>query len=91
MRCWCANGPSWIRGGNLRAQLSADVGSGLAFAHWRGVWHRNVRAAACVVSHEWRAKLTDFAHAKTHDGAVETAGVTLLDQSGDEECAGRSR
>lgn len=32
------------------ARLSCDVANALAFMHSRNVWHRALRAAACVVT-----------------------------------------
>jgi len=56
-----------------RAQLAADVATALEFIHGRGVWHRSLRAAACVVTADWRCKLADMARAKSTASAIATA------------------
>jgi serine/threonine protein kinase len=47
-----------------RVQFCIDVAHALAYAHSRGVLHRAVRAANCIVADDGRAKLSDFALAK---------------------------
>ncbi len=56
-----------------RAQLAADVATALEYIHSRGVWHRSLRAAACVVTADWRCKLADMARAKSTASAIATA------------------
>jgi serine/threonine protein kinase len=56
-----------------QAQLGADIAAALEYAHRSRVWHRGVRAAACVVTWDWRGKLTEFARAKSHASNVQTA------------------
>jgi serine/threonine protein kinase len=48
-----------------RLQFAIDIANALAYAHSRGVWHRALRASCCVVTDDWRAKLSDFARAKS--------------------------
>lgn len=56
-----------------RAQLCEDIALALAYVHSCLVWHRALRASACVVTADWRAKLADLARAKSHASEVATA------------------
>jgi serine/threonine protein kinase len=56
----------------VKAQLCSDVAYGLAYMHSQNIWHRQLRAAACTVTHDYRAKIGDFARAKAPDVAVCT-------------------
>jgi serine/threonine protein kinase len=47
-----------------RVQFCIDVAHALAYAHSRGILHRAVRAANCILADDGRAKLSDFALAK---------------------------
>jgi serine/threonine protein kinase len=57
-----------------RAQLCEDIAIALAYLHTQLVWHRALRASACVVTADWRAKLSDLARAKSHAADIATAG-----------------
>lgn len=49
-----------------------DVGEALAYAHWKGVIHRDVKPANIIVDAEGRAKLSDFDLVRADD----TTGLT---------------
>ncbi len=74
-------------------RVAAQIASGLAAAHAKGIVHRDVKPANVIVSPEGRVKIVDFGIAKladqsrlTRDGtAVGTAGYMAPEQIRGEE------
>jgi serine/threonine-protein kinase len=60
-------------------QIAAEVASGLAHAHSRGVVHRDLKPANVLFDQEGRAKLADFGIARmaAGDGTFTEAGTVL--------------
>jgi serine/threonine protein kinase len=71
-----------------RLQFAIDIANAVAYAHSRGVWHRALRASCCVVTDDWRAKLSDFARAKStasQAGHIQTLAHPAAASGSDEE------
>jgi serine/threonine protein kinase len=60
-------------------QIAAEIASGLAHAHSRGVVHRDLKPANVLFDQEGRAKLADFGIARmaAGDGTFTEAGTVL--------------
>src|SRR3990170_1149302 len=59
-------------------RIVAEVASALAYAHERGVVHRDVKPANVILDETGRAVLTDFGVAKILSGTQFTASGTML-------------
>ncbi|MCX7893517.1 MAG: serine/threonine protein kinase [Burkholderiales bacterium] len=58
--------------------IAAQVADGLAFAHERGIVHRDVKPANIMVTADARAKIMDFGIARVRASDVETKTGTTL-------------
>jgi serine/threonine-protein kinase len=71
-----------IRGGSLSpseaVEIAARVAEALAFAHERGIVHRDVKPGNIMVLADGRVKIMDFGIARLRDPAVKTATGMLL-------------
>lgn len=71
-----------IRGGALApseaVEIAAQVAEALAFAHERGVIHRDVKPGNVMILSDGRVKIMDFGIARLRDPAVKTATGMLL-------------
>ena len=80
------------------ARIAAQIASGLAAAHSKGIVHRDVKPANIIVAPDGRVKIVDFGIAKledqsrlTRDGtAVGTAGYMAPEQIRGEEIGPRT-
>jgi serine/threonine protein kinase len=58
-------------------RLAGDVASGLAFAHGRGVIHRDLKPDNVLIRSDGAAVLTDFGIARAVSGYVASTGVNM--------------
>ena len=62
----------------LALEITAQVAEGLAFAHQRGVIHRDVKPANIMILDSGMAKITDFGIARMRSAEVKTqTGIVL--------------
>ncbi|HUY86902.1 MAG TPA: Stk1 family PASTA domain-containing Ser/Thr kinase [Acidimicrobiales bacterium] len=61
------------------AEIGRDIASGLAYAHSRGVIHRDVKPGNAILTHEGTAKVTDFGIARAHnsDESLTQTGAVM--------------
>ncbi|HVH68693.1 MAG TPA: serine/threonine-protein kinase [Gemmatimonadales bacterium] len=58
-------------------RIAADVVRGLAFAHGRGVIHRDLKPGNILIQSDGRAVITDFGIARAVSGYVASTGVNM--------------
>lgn len=58
--------------------IAAQVADGLAYAHERGVIHRDIKPGNIMIIGDGRAKITDFGIARMHSADVRTQTGILL-------------
>ena len=58
--------------------IVAQVAQGLAYAHERGIVHRDVKPSNVMVAHDGNAKITDFGIARMASSAVRTQTGMVL-------------
>ena len=58
-------------------RIAADVARGLAFAHGRGVIHRDLKPGNILIQPDGRAVITDFGIARAISGYVASTGVNM--------------
>ncbi|CAN0440080.1 unnamed protein product [Pylaiella littoralis] len=51
--------------------LLVDTAAGMTYLYNNGVAHRELKSANCLVTHDWRVKITDFGFSETTD-AIST-------------------
>src|SRR5213082_2400633 len=74
-------------------RIAADIASGLAHAHDRGVVHRDLKPGNVLFDAEGRAKIADFGIARMGNAATLTEAGTVLGTASyisPEQAAGRA-
>ena len=64
-----------------RWRAAVDVLSGIAYAHAKGVWHRDVKLENCAVARDGTLKLLDFGLAARADDLVPVLFENRLDRA----------
>ncbi|CAM9187175.1 unnamed protein product [Pylaiella littoralis] len=60
--------------------LLADTAAGMTYLYDNGVAHRDLKSANCLVTHDWRVKITDFGLSETTD-AISTGTESNVNSS----------
>ncbi|CAB1102808.1 unnamed protein product [Ectocarpus sp. CCAP 1310/34] len=60
-----------------RHGLLLDTAEGMAYLYKNGVQHRDLKSANCLVTHDWRVKISDFGLSKTID-AISTGSTSTM-------------
>ncbi|CAM9487507.1 unnamed protein product, partial [Hapterophycus canaliculatus] len=57
--------------------LLMDTAEGMTYLYENGVEHRDLKSANCLVSHDWRVKISDFGLSNTND-AISTGSISTI-------------
>ncbi|CAM9513683.1 unnamed protein product [Ectocarpus fasciculatus] len=61
----------------VRHGLLLDTAEGMTYLYNNGVQHRDLKSANCLVTHDWRVKISDFGLSKTID-AISTGSSSTM-------------